>query len=66
MVNNILKRLNPASTQDILIEGSFAANSVLCGLLATLNPDRKVRIQHGGNGVTAYAQRWEEQLVTQD
>jgi len=52
MVNNILKRLNPSSKQDILIEGSFAANSVLCGLLATLNPNRKVRIQQGGNGVT--------------
>ena len=52
MVNNILKRLNPSSKQDILIEGSFAANSVLCALLATLNPNRKVRIQHGGNGVT--------------
>ena len=52
MVNNILKRLNPLSTQDILVEGSFAANSVLCGLLATLNPKRTVRTQKGVNGVT--------------
>ena len=52
MVNNILKRLNPSSEQDILVEGSFAANSVLCGLLATLNPNRTVRTQKGGNGVT--------------
>ena len=52
MVNNILHRLNPSSKQDILIEGSFAANSVLCSLLATLNPDRTVRTQQGGNGVT--------------
>ena len=52
MVNDILKRLNPSSTQDILVEGSFAANSVLCGLLATLNPNRTVRTQKGGNGVT--------------
>ena len=52
MVNNILKRLNPSSKQDILVEGSFAANSVLCGLLATLNPNRTVRTQKGGNGVT--------------
>ena len=52
MVNNILQRLNPSSKQDILIEGSFAANSVLCGLLATLNPDRTVRTQKNGNGVT--------------
>lgn len=51
MVNNILKRLNPSSKQDILVEGSFAANSVLCGLLATLNPNRTVRTQKGGNGV---------------
>ena len=52
MVNNILKRLNPSSTQDILMEGSFAANSVLCGLLSTLNPNRTIRTQKGGNGVT--------------
>ena len=52
MVNNILQRLNPSSKQDILIEGSFAANSILCALLATLNPDRIVRTQKGGNGVT--------------
>lgn len=52
MVNDIIKRLNPSSKQDILIEGSFAANEVLCGLLATLNPDRTVRVQNGGNGVT--------------
>jgi sugar (pentulose or hexulose) kinase len=52
MVNNILKRLNPSSAQDIIVEGSFAANSVLCSLLATLNPNRTVRTQKGGNGVT--------------
>ena len=52
MVNNILKRLNPSSKQDILIEGSFAANEVLCRLLAALNPDRKLRTKSGGNGVT--------------
>jgi sugar (pentulose or hexulose) kinase len=52
MLNNILKRLSPRSEQDILIEGSFAQNSVLCGLLAALNPDRTVRTQNGGNGVT--------------
>lgn len=52
MVNNILKRLSPSSSQDILIEGSFAQNSVLCGLLAALNPNRTVRTQNGGNGVT--------------
>ncbi len=52
MLHDILKRLNPSSTQDILIEGSFAQNSVLCGLLAALNPKRTVRTQNGGNGVT--------------
>ncbi|NNC37399.1 MAG: hypothetical protein HKO02_08075 [Hyphomonadaceae bacterium] len=52
MVNDILKRLNPNSRNDILIEGSFAANVVLCRLLANLNPNRKVRIQNRGNGVT--------------
>jgi len=52
MLNNILKRLSPSSKQDILIEGSFAQNSVLCGLLAALNPKRKVRTQNSGNGVT--------------
>ena len=50
--NNILKRLNPSSKQDILVEGSFAANAVLCRLLAALNPSRTVRIKKGGNGVT--------------
>lgn len=52
MVTDILTRLNPDSQTDILIEGSFASNSVLCGLVATLNPKRKVRIQNRGNGVT--------------
>ena len=52
MVNNILNRLNSSSRKDILVEGSFAQNSVLCGLLAALNPNRKVRTQNGGNGVT--------------
>lgn len=52
MVNNIVKRLTAGSTRDILVEGSFAANEVLCGLLAALNPDRTVRIQNQGNGVT--------------
>jgi len=52
MVDDILKRLNPDSHCDILIEGSFAANEVLCSLLAALNPRRNVRIQNRGNGVT--------------
>ena len=52
MVNNILKRLNPLSKQDIIIEGSFASNEVLCRLLATLNPNRNLRTQSSGNGVT--------------
>jgi len=52
MVDDILKRLNPNSNCDILIEGSFASNAVLCSLLATLNPKRTVRIQNRGNGVT--------------
>lgn len=52
MINDILKRLNPSSIQDILIEGSFAQNEVLCRLLAALNPNRTVRTQNGGNGVT--------------
>ena len=52
MVDDILKRLNPDSSCDILIEGSFAANEVLCSLLAALNPRRNVRIQNRGNGVT--------------
>jgi len=52
MVDNILKQLNPDSTQDILLEGSFASNEVLCRLLAALNPNRNVRVQNQGNGVT--------------
>lgn len=52
MVNDILNRLSPSSRQDILIEGSFASNEILCRLLATLNPKRKVRTKSGGNGVT--------------
>jgi len=52
MVTDILKNLNPESKSDILVEGSFASNSVLCGLIASLNPDRKIRIQNRGNGVT--------------
>ena len=52
MVSNILKRLSPNAKRDILIEGSFAQNSVLCALIAALNPNRKVRTQNGGNGVT--------------
>jgi len=68
MLNNILKRLNPNAKQDILIEGSFAQNSVLCGLLAALNPERKVRTQNTGNGVTEgcfLLTRWEEVLTEQ-
>jgi len=52
MVTDILKRLSPDSVSDILVEGSFASNSVLCGLIAALNPKRKLRIQNRGNGVT--------------
>jgi sugar (pentulose or hexulose) kinase len=66
MLNNILKRLSPNSKQDILIEGSFAQNSVLCGLLAALNPERKVRTQNSGNGVTEgcfLLTHWEEALT---
>lgn len=65
MVNTILKRLNPASRQDILIEGSFAANAVLCSLLAALNPNRIIRTQKGGNGVTKgcfQLTQWDSQI----
>jgi len=65
MLNNILKRLSPNATQDILIEGSFAQNSVLCGLLAALNSKRKVRTQNSGNGVTEgcfLLTRWQDPI----
>lgn len=52
MLNDILKRLDQDTHRDILIEGSFAKNSVLCALIAKLNPSRKVRIESQGNGVT--------------
>ncbi len=52
MITDILKKLNTDTQSDILVEGSFASNSVLCGLIATLNPERKLRIQNRGNGVT--------------
>ena len=52
MVTYILKKLNAGSQSDIIVEGSFASNSVLCGLIAALNPKRKLRIQNRGNGVT--------------
>lgn len=69
MLNNILKRLSPNAKQDILIEGSFAQNSVLCGLLAALNPERKVRTQNSGNGVTEgcfLLTHWDEALTEQN
>jgi sugar (pentulose or hexulose) kinase len=52
MVTDILNRLNSDSESDILVEGSFASNFVLCGLIAALKPERKLRIQNRGNGVT--------------
>jgi len=69
MLNNILKRLSPNAKQDILVEGSFAQNSVLCGLLAALNPERKVRTQNSGNGVTEgcfLLTHWDEALAKQN
>jgi len=65
MLNDILKRLDPDTRRDILIEGSFAKNSVLCALVAQLNPNRRVRIENQGNGVTKgcfLLTRWHETL----
>ncbi len=73
MLDDILRRLSPDTRRDIVIEGSFAANEVLCRVLAALNPDRAVIRHREGNGVTTgcfMLARWadfpESEVIAQD
>jgi len=72
MVSNILKRLSPNATRDILIEGSFAQNSVLCALEGCFmltrwgspipesrNPETT---PYPSKALLEYAAKWEEKL----
>jgi len=51
MLADIVTRLTPNTTRPIVVEGSFAQNDVLCGLLAALLPHRSVQTQITGSGV---------------
>lgn len=64
MINELLTNLK--SSNDIVIEGSFANNELMCSLIAALRPDQNVYLEKGTAGIAQGCFKlanWENNVV---